>query len=91
MQRAKAPVIGAPALSAATAVPVLVIDDNAAKRLAIKAVLSPLGYDIVEADSGLSALRCVMARDFAVILLDVRMPGMDGFETAALIRERWQS
>ena len=91
MQRAEAPVIGAPALSAATAVPVLVIDDNAAKRLAIKAVLSPLGYDIVEADSGLSALRCVMARDFAVILLDVRMPGMDGFETAALIRERWQS
>ena len=62
------------------------VDDNAAKRLALKAVLLPLGYSIVEADSGLAALRCVMAQDFAVILLDVRMPIMDGFETAALIR-----
>ena len=56
-----------------------------------KSVLSPLGYSIVEADSGLAALRCVMAQDFAVILLDVRMPIMDGFETAALIRQRRQS
>ena len=62
-----------------------------AKRLALKAVLAPLGYDIVEADSGAAALRCVMAEDFAVILLDVRMPIMDGFETAALIRLRRQS
>ena len=62
-----------------------------AKRLALKAVLAPLGYSIVEADSGLAALRCVMAQDFAVILLDVRMPIMDGFETAALIRQRRQS
>jgi diguanylate cyclase (GGDEF)-like protein len=54
-------------------------------------VLAPLGYLIVEADSGLAALRCLMARDFAVILLDVRMPIMDGFETAALIRTRRQS
>ena len=52
---------------------------------------SPLGYSIVEADSGLAALRCVMAQDFAVILLDVRMPIMDGFETATLIRQRQQS
>jgi two-component system, sensor histidine kinase and response regulator len=72
-------------------VPVLVVDDNAAKRLALKAVLLPLGYAIVEADSGRAALRCVMAQDFAVILLDVRMPIMGGFETAALIRLRWQS
>ena len=54
-------------------------------------MLAPLGYSIVEADSGLAALRCVMAQDFAVILLDVRMPIMDGFETAALIRLRRQS
>ena len=67
------------------------VDDNPAKRLALKAVLLPLGYSIVEADSGLAALRCVMAQDFAVILLDVRMPIMDGFETAALIRQRQQS
>ena len=72
-------------------VPILVVDDNAAKRLGLKAVLLPLGYSIVEADSGLAALRCIMAHDFAVILLDVRMPIMDGFETAALIRQRRQS
>ncbi|MDQ1373857.1 MAG: two-component system, sensor histidine kinase and response regulator [Actinomycetota bacterium] len=71
--------------------PVLIVDDNPSKRLAIRSVLDPVGYTIVEAESGLEALRCVMARDFAVILLDVRMPVMDGFETAAMIRLRWQS
>jgi diguanylate cyclase (GGDEF)-like protein len=70
---------------------VLIVDDNAAKRLALRSVLQPLGYILIEADSGLAALRCVMAQDFAVILLDVRMPIMDGFETAALIRKRRQS
>ncbi len=74
-----------------SAVPILVVDDNEAKRLAMRAVLAPLGYAIVEADSGLAGLRCLMAQDFAVILLDVRMPVMDGFETAALIRLRPQS
>jgi len=72
-------------------VPILVVDDNAAKRVALKAVLHPLGHTVIEADSGLAALRCVMAQNFAVILLDVRMPIMDGFETAALIRKRQQS
>ena len=72
-------------------VPILVVDDDPAKRLALRAVLSPLGYSIVEADSGLAALRCVLAQDFAVILLDVRMPIMDGIETAMLIRQRHQS
>ncbi|HET7720783.1 MAG TPA: response regulator [Acidimicrobiales bacterium] len=80
-----------PVLTAKAPVPVLIVDDSASKRLALKAVLSPLGYLIVEADSGTAALRCVMARDFAVILLDVCMPDMDGFETAALIRQRRQS
>ena len=74
-----------------TNVPVLIVDDNAAKRLAMKSVLSPLGYTVVEADSGVAALRCVMAQDFAVILLDVCMPITDGFETAALIRRRRES
>ncbi|MDQ1617025.1 MAG: two-component system, sensor histidine kinase and response regulator [Actinomycetota bacterium] len=73
------------------AVSILVVDDNPAKRFALKAVLLPLGYSIVEADSGLAALRCVMAENFAVILLDVRMPVMDGSETAALIRQRRES
>jgi two-component system, sensor histidine kinase and response regulator len=80
-----------PVRDAATSVPILVIDDNAAKRMALRAVLLPLGYSIVEASSGLAALRCVMDQDFAVILLDVRMPTMGGFETAALIRQRRQS
>ena len=67
--------------------PVLLVDDNPAKRMALRAALSPLGYAIVEADSGFAALRSVVAQDFAVILLDVRMPIMDGFETAKLIRQ----
>jgi CheY-like chemotaxis protein/HPt (histidine-containing phosphotransfer) domain-containing protein len=80
-----------PVASGGRPVPVLIVDDNSAKRLALKAVLQPLGYSIVEAHSGQEALRCVLAQDFAVILLDVRMPVMDGFETAALIRQRQQS
>jgi PAS domain S-box-containing protein len=72
-------------------VPILMVDDNRSKRLALKSVLSPLGFSITEADSGLAALRCVMERDFAAILLDVVMPVMDGFETAATIRQRRQS
>jgi len=71
--------------------PILIVDDTASKRVAMKAALAPLGHRLVEADSGVGALRCVMAEDFAVILLDVNMPDMDGFETARLIRERWQS
>ncbi len=72
-------------------VPVLIVDDTPGKRLALKAVLSPIGYQIVEADSGMAALRALMVQDFAVILLDVRMPLMDGFETAHMIRQRRQS
>ncbi len=72
-------------------VPILVVDDHPGKRLALKSILRPLDYAIFEADSGLAALRHVTAQDFAVILLDVRMPQMDGFETAALIRQRRQS
>jgi PAS domain S-box-containing protein len=75
----------------AAPVPVLIVDDNAGKRLALRSVLAPSGYRIVEADSGMAALRCLMHEDFAVILLDVRMPVMDGFETAQMIRQREQS
>ncbi len=85
------PITDATATPSHWGVPVLLIDDNAAKRLSLKAVLAPLGYDVVEADSGSTGLRCLMRQDFAVILLDVRMPIMDGFETAALIRMRKQS
>ena len=71
--------------------PVLIVDDTPSKLFAMRAALAPLGHRIVEAGSGIAALRRVMEEDFAVILLDVRMPEMDGFETARLIRERWQS
>src|SRR5436190_21300210 len=70
---------------------VLVVDDDATKRLALRAVLAPLDLDVVEASSGVDALRIAMMQDFAVILLDVRMPGMSGFETAELLRKRRQS
>lgn len=91
MQLDGGPVPDASVLTAKSPVPILIVDDNSAKRLGLKAVLAPLGYLIVEADSGTAALRCVLAQDFAVILLDVCMPVMDGFETAALIRHRHQS
>ena len=70
---------------------ILVVDDDAAKRLAVQAMLEPLGLAVVEADSGRAALRAVLRQSFAVILMDVRMPIMDGYETAALIRARSQS
>ncbi len=70
---------------------VLVVDDNPAKRLAIRSILEPLGHAIVEAGSGEDALRAVMSGNFAVILMDVEMPGMDGYETARLIRTRRES
>jgi len=70
---------------------ILLVDDSPAKRLALRAALLPLGHTIVEAGSALEALRRVMVQDFAVILLDVHMPITDGFETAALIRQRQQS
>src|SRR5688572_24920201 len=69
-------------------VPVLVVDDNPANRLAFETVLAPLGLEIKLASSGKEALALVDKYDFAVILLDVRMPILDGYETAELIRQR---
>jgi signal transduction histidine kinase len=69
-------------------VKVLVVDDSADKRIALEASLRDLDVDIVHAPSGPEALRKLLRDEFAVVLLDVRMPGMDGFETAALIRRR---
>lgn len=81
----------APVARTTLAAPILIVDDSPSKRFALRAALLPLGHRIVEADSGTAALRCVMAEDFAVILLDVHMPVMDGFETAALLRQRRES
>jgi signal transduction histidine kinase len=70
---------------------ILLVDDREDKRLALKTVIATLGENIVQAASGKEALRCLLQQDFAVILLDVNMPGMDGFETAAMIRKRRNS
>jgi signal transduction histidine kinase len=67
---------------------ILIVDDDPHKTVALRSVLDPLGENIVEARSGPDALRHLLKQDFAVILLDVRMPVMDGFETAELIRQR---
>jgi diguanylate cyclase (GGDEF)-like protein/PAS domain S-box-containing protein len=79
------------ALGPVSAPAVLVVDDNAAKHLSIRAILEPLCHYVVGVDSGEAALRAVMERDFAVILMDVEMPLMDGYETARLIRLRRES
>jgi two-component system, sensor histidine kinase and response regulator len=70
---------------------VLIVDDTPAKRLAIRSILEPLDHKLVEVGSGQDALRAVMAQEFAVILMDVKMPGMNGYETAKLIRLRRES
>ena len=70
---------------------ILIVDDRPDKMLAYETILSDLKETIVCARSGKEALRCLLKQDFAVILLDVNMPVMDGFETAALIRQRARS
>jgi PAS domain S-box-containing protein len=72
-------------------VKLLLVDDDQDNLLALEAVLEPLKQELVLARSGLDALRLCLDNDFAAILLDVRMPGMDGFETAELIRTRKRS
>ncbi len=67
---------------------ILLVDDHPANLFALEAVLSPLGHELVRATSGEEALKHLLTRDFAVILLDVQMPGIDGFETARLIKQR---
>ncbi|HEX6600726.1 MAG TPA: ATP-binding protein [Gemmatimonadaceae bacterium] len=69
-------------------VEILIVDDRAENLLALEAILDRLGQKIVRAHSGDEALRLLLTHDFAVILLDVQMPGIDGFETARLIKSR---
>jgi len=66
---------------------VLLVDDQPARLMSYDAILSVLGYNLVHARSGTEALARLMEADFAAILLDINMPGMDGFETAALIHQ----
>src|SRR5215467_3941766 len=72
-------------------VDILVVDDDPRKLVALEAILSEICDNVVKAGSGREALKCLLRHDFAVILLDLNMPMMDGFETAALIRERRRS
>ena len=72
-------------------VDILLVDDRPDKLLALESILGELGQNLVRAYSGREALRALLQRDFAVILLDVNMPGMDGFETAEMIRTRERS
>ncbi len=70
---------------------ILLVDDEPKSLFALQELLSTLGQNLMIAQSGEEALRLALKNDFAVILLDVRMPGIDGFETARLIRSRERS
>ncbi len=87
MAQAPAPLKADPA----PRVKILLVDDRPANLLTLEAILEDLGQELVKATSGKEALRHVLREDFAVILLDVKMPDMDGFETATLVRERERS
>ena len=72
-------------------VSILLVDDRPENLLALEAILEPLGQNLVRANSGPEALRHVLAQEFAAILLDVQMPGMNGFEVAEIIKSRERS
>jgi PAS domain S-box-containing protein len=70
---------------------ILAVDDDPDNLLALQAILEPLGQHLLLAGNGVEALKLCLENDFAAILLDVRMPELDGFETAQLIRQRRRS
>jgi len=80
-----------PLVEAAPQAKILLVDDEPKSLFALQELLSTLGQNLMIAQSGEEALRLALKNDFAVILLDVRMPGMDGFETARIIRSRERS
>lgn len=87
----QAPAAATPKTDTPPRVKILLVDDRPANLTTLEAILEDLGQEIVKATSGKEALRHLLRDDFAVILLDVKMPEMDGFETATLIRERERS
>jgi PAS domain S-box-containing protein len=80
-----------PSVGPAIATSLLIVDDQPKNLLALEALLEPLEVEVVRANSGQEALKQLLTRDFAAILLDVQMPTMDGFETAQLIKARERS
>ncbi len=70
---------------------ILLVDDQPKNLLALNAMLEPLGQEVVQASSGKEALRYLLRDDFALVLLDVQMPVLDGYEVAELIRARERS
>src|SRR5216684_8711499 len=72
-------------------VKILLVDDTPENLVSLEAALEGLGQDLVLANSGMEALRFLLEDDFAAILLDVKMPELDGFQTAELIRSRKRS
>ena len=80
-----------PAPATTEQVDILIVDDRAENLLALEAILEPLHQRLVRASSGEETLRRLLERDFALILLDVQMPGMNGFETARIIKSRERS
>jgi signal transduction histidine kinase len=82
---------GTASMNSERKVNILMVDDEPANLTALEAILEGLGQNLIKASSGQDALRRLLDEDFAAILLDVQMAGMDGFETAAVIRERERS
>src|SRR6188768_4343396 len=70
---------------------ILLVDDQPKNLLALSAMLEPLGQEVVQASSGREALRHLLRDEFALVLLDVQMPVLDGYEVAELIRARERS
>ena len=86
MKSLLSPVAAKPAL--AGQVNILIVDDEPKNLTVLESVLDDPGYRLVRASSGQEALLALMAEEFAVLVLDVRMPGMTGFELAQIIKER---
>jgi two-component system, sensor histidine kinase and response regulator len=85
------PVLSSEPASEPDRVNILLVDDKPANLVALEAMLQGLGQNLIKANSGREALKWLLTHDFAVVLLDVKMPEMDGFETATLIRQRDKS